>query len=351
METTYKPSDFNNPILKALGQLSGFEPGITVHLDAIQDHVLNTMGITGGMEAFGFTKNGRVTQLSTWISRAFDNLKRWGDVEIVRKKQWSLTPQGVQKAKKLCGIIDTLTTISQEVQETPVVDVAMFDNPVQDEPEIDGTIHDDFIVPIPAPPADVVPRNVPPQQAQLPLVDPSVGTQLVEAKPESIPVLPKTNPAPIPDYMNDPVIKQSVIKSTKCFGYEVEGHDLCLGCYIRPECVQAKYKLLVEVAREVTKQEREEEARRQREEEEAERKRQQEAASSFLEDLPDDEVASDSSDTSNKASLQAGATYQRITASVEGICAHCGQNLPKDSEVIWVVGFGLYHVDCFKEPK
>jgi hypothetical protein len=148
----------------------------------------------------------------------------------------------------------------------------------------------------------------------------------------------------LPDYMNDPAIKESVISATKCFGYEVEDHDLCGKCYLRPECRTKKYELLVEVARKVAHKEREEEAQRQREAEEEERLKKQKAAESFIEDLPTEEVAGSNQDTLTSVSVPANA--KEILVPADSLCVKCGGRIPKDDKAMWIMDVGLYHHGC-----
>ena len=339
----YKPADFNHPLIRSLGRLSCFQSDKSCYLPDVFQAILKDMKIES-MESFGMIANGKQTKVASWVGYSFDNVRRQGFAILPRRKRWALTPEGVTEAKRLCEEYGDLPAL-QTAPEVP--EVAEIETPTEPTEPTTPVTNDP-----PAAPEPVAPTVPAPSQGALP------GLEQVEATPEEVagPLEVETQPEPeeeeLPDYMNDPAIKESIITGTKCFGYEVGGHALCKKCYISPECRVKKFELLVEVARKVARKEREEEAKRQREEKEEEHRQRQEAADSFIENLPAMEVAGmakPASDTlTSIAPSQALDGAKVIIVSADSLCVECGGRIAKDEKAKWVMDIGLYHPNCAK---
>lgn len=187
-------SNFRDPLLKVMGELSGFQAGVDISFGDTLEPVLKETGFKE--DQFGDDSLGR-PKTHVWINQAFNKkLRPEGMGEKGSKKgQWTLTEEGVAAAALLAG-----KGQAAEDEDTP--------------PASTG---EETCV----------------KTAPLPSTGGGVSFSLGVQKNT---------------YNPDPYIRGLAINQTSCFGKFYERSDVCASCPLSGACKSATFKNLSQIA-------------------------------------------------------------------------------------------------------
>lgn len=295
--STMTAKDFQNPLLRALGDLTGCKARVAVAADGTYAPIMTLMGITDIL-VHGTEPASGQPMVQRWIQWACKNLRKTGQMELEGRGQWVLTDKGVQEAKALClGV--------------PV--------PVP--------------VPVAATVAAPVVRALAPVQS-----DPAAAPKSPQAAPVAVRAAPM-----VPPHLRDPYILGLLLDQTPCLGhYSSHGGAECVSCPVTTACQNKQYSTYSQVALRLAREDA------------------QAAQAARVSLFPAGAVASPTVAAKvavkAKASTLDLSTAQKIMAFEETLCAECGKPIPKGSACHWVDDTvnnesRMLHLDCLKVAK
>lgn len=180
--STLTAKHFQEPLLRALGDLTGFKAGKAVRGEDTYAPVMALMGITG-IDVHGTEASSGQPMVQRWIQWACKNLRKTGQVDLEGRGSWVLTAKGVAEAQVL--VKGTVVVVAPAV-----------------------------VVVAPA----VVPAAGVPTQDPIVVKDPSRARAM----------------AP---YLKDPYILHLVLEQTPCLGHYTSHKGAeCASCPVTVEC-------------------------------------------------------------------------------------------------------------------
>ncbi len=93
--------DFQNPLLRAIGDLTGCKAKVAVTAESTYAPVMTLMDITDIL-AHGTEAASGQPMVQRWIQWACKNLRKTGQMDLEGRGQWVLTDKGVRDALYLC---------------------------------------------------------------------------------------------------------------------------------------------------------------------------------------------------------------------------------------------------------
>jgi hypothetical protein len=301
--TRMTAKQLRDPLLKALGNLTGLKAGEVVsQADAINE-VLSDLGVDP--EAWGQDSHGRnVTALN--IQQAFNRmLRKQGDGEAAGRGKWTLTDKGVKAARLLVG------------------DVA------GDE---DDTDLDDLL--------DA-------------MDDDGAGTQTGAAAVNDAPNstgLSWSLGDQVNTYSDDAYIRGIAVESTPCFGHYSARSSVCANCPISGGCKAVVITNMASVSARLRKRDEEAALRAAKPTPEPATPAPtpsddaDEDISSLLDLINDDDNWSEGDDSDDGIPSNA----KPYTVQVPSKCRHCKGKLSIGDEAYQIPQQGVYHKDCVK---
>jgi len=295
------PKTFRDPLLKALGTLSGLQVGTQVMADDAITHVLNEMGMDEN--EMGDDPNGR-PRTRIVINQTFHRLiKKHGLGESPKRGRWTLTDEGVQTAALLLG------------QSVPVVDADAPSTP-QSAPESDDEADSD---PTPAP-----------------TTTDAGGTGVAFSFGEQVNT-----------YNDDPYIRGLAIAATNCTGFWSSRSDPCKNCPLSGACKAEASARMSTLAKRLALQD--EEARKAALAPPKPKKQSKPKADPKVkaDDMDiDDILAAIEGEDDKKESLPA---HSKMKVPADAKCAHCGGSVRRGDDGVWVRTGGMFHPKCFDQ--
>lgn len=125
--TKYTAAHFQDPLIRALGTLTGFKANAPVSAEIVYRPIMDAMGIADE-HAFGVNEASGQPQVRKWIQWAFTNLSNSGLCDRKGRGLWLLTDAGVDKARELTGTVSPTpapvpaSALASAVLAPPVVD-------------------------------------------------------------------------------------------------------------------------------------------------------------------------------------------------------------------------------------
>jgi len=109
------PKQFRDPVVKALGDLSGMKPNVAVDHKSVYNAICNAMGVT--IDHYGHQSGSGSPWIERWTQWAFKDLTETTPPLTVSmgKGKWALTVDGVAKARSLGGDMTTVTPMAVSV--------------------------------------------------------------------------------------------------------------------------------------------------------------------------------------------------------------------------------------------
>lgn len=103
MTATMGPKQLRDPVVKALGDLSGMKPNVAVDHKSVYDAICKAMGVT--IDHYGHQPGSGSPWIERWTQWAFKDLTQTTPPLTVSmgKGKWALTVHGVAKAQSLGG--------------------------------------------------------------------------------------------------------------------------------------------------------------------------------------------------------------------------------------------------------
>lgn len=296
-------SNFRDPLLKVLGQLTGFKPGVVINHEKTYTPVFQMLGIT--RDQYGMDGASNVPLTERWVQWCVTKLINDNLVKREGKGQWSLTPTGVTEAQNLIaqGSV-TMTTANDTTQPSIPVAVA----------------------------ADLAQASL----GQSILVGPNSSENL---------------------YHPDAYIRSLATADSPCLGAYTDRSPICSGCLVRGNCLNAMSALLSRLAAKLAVEDREEEAKRKLAEEAAARAaaKAQQPATAAVTPAP-------ASPTPTPAASAGGlvitpeAQVSFCAAAMEAPCQYCGKDILVGTPSAWVRKLGadkktsaMLHRDCYNK--
>lgn len=295
------PKTFRDPLLKALGTLSGLQAGAEVMADDAIAHVLSEMGMDEN--AMGDDPNGR-PRTKIVINQTFHRLVRKHNLgDSPKRGRWTLTDDGVQTAALLLG------------QSVPAVDADATGTP-QSAPE-----SDDGASPDPSPTTTVTDAG---------------GTGVVFTFGEQINT-----------YNDDPYIRGLAIAATNCSGFWSSRSDLCKDCPLSGACkAEASARLSVIAKRLAIEDEEARKAALAPPKPKADPKPKSDSKPKADELDIDDILAAIEGEDDKKTTLPA---HSKMKVPADAKCAHCGGSVRRGEDGVWVRTGGMFHPKCFDQ--
>ena len=315
-------ADFRDPLLKVLGQLSGFKAGAVVHHTNIYEPVFQMMGITQDQYGMEGSSNSPLTE--RWVQWCASKLISEKLVRREGKGKWSLTRTGVAET-------EALIEASSKVGTTMNLDTA--------------TTTVDLNTALAAPLTPTSPEPVPDTAGQ--------SIQLGPNNDENL-------------YHSDPYIRSLAIVDSPCLGGFTDHSPVCTGCLVRGNCLKAMAAIFSRLAAKLTEEDLEEEAKRLA----------AEAAARRLAATPKAPVTAPGSAATTpgvprpaappKGVLGASGTPSIVitsdaktsfcAAAMEAPCQYCGKDIKVGTQSAWVRKLGpdkkssaMLHKECYDE--
>lgn len=120
-QQTYSAKDFKDPLIRTLGELTGFTPGKAVEATEVYPRVAAKMSIE--RNAFGIADGTDILRVDRWIQFAFRDLCVEKKGKRAGKGKWALTGDGIGLAKRLRDAVATVLEAGSSLE------------PVRDQPE------------------------------------------------------------------------------------------------------------------------------------------------------------------------------------------------------------------------
>lgn len=306
-------SSFRDPLLRALGTLTGLVAGQAAPSKEVMAQVYADLGITE--DTYGTDKGSGQPQVRIWLNQVFNkNLRPKGLADSPSRGQWALTDEGVTVASLLVtGVVATPAAVDE------------FDTLLD-------TVADNDPEPEPEPEAPVLPAAH------------EGGTGVAWSLGE------QTN-----TYNPDPYIRGLAVAQTKCFGRYSERSDVCGGCGLSGACKAETVTLMASVAARL----RQRDAEAKRRAEEAARRAamptpppQPKAPSVHKDDADlniDDILAAIENEDPKPEPKSQQPNHKKLAVPADSKCHACGGKIPQNDDGIWVQGEGVYHPDCFNQ--
>jgi hypothetical protein len=98
--TTLSAKNFQGPLLRTLGKLTGFQAGVVVQAEDTYPGILAIMNIAD-LDAHGTNDSSGQPQIVKWIQWANVNTRKAGQTENSGRGKWGLTDEGVAEALRL----------------------------------------------------------------------------------------------------------------------------------------------------------------------------------------------------------------------------------------------------------
>jgi len=361
--TKLTAADFTDPLIRVLGEMTGFQAGVPVDMKDTFRPIMDLMGIDS-IEAHGFQepKTKKRPYVSRWITWAYRQARVPSDdggpglTLLGGRGQWGLTPEGAQKARELSGATETQTM-------TPVAEAlaeAIIDADV--ELELDLAVRlisafNSFGELIEATKGDKYTPTLTASQGisqdsynAIVLIREALTSRGIPVFPEVLrpfveTVIDKDGTylgdgvqLPIPEelsYHHDPYIVSLASEQTQCFGSFSPRSNVCGRCPLQGACLNVVRGKLAELAKGFTHRLQMGDVAEVEEDTDAI------LAAAFADDDkpkerdPEWEVV-------NKSASQ-------IKAGADGKCYRCGGGIRKGSKAWWsrTPNTGLYHEECF----
>lgn len=116
--TTLTAKHFQEPLLRALGALSGLTAGVTVSGEDTYAPVMAIMGIPD-INHLGIEAGSGQPLVQRNIQWACKNLRKLGHVDLLGRGQWTLTPAGVTVLQNLGGAFQVSPVVTPPVSAPP----------------------------------------------------------------------------------------------------------------------------------------------------------------------------------------------------------------------------------------
>jgi len=294
------PKTFRDPLLKALGTLSGLRAEEPVLADEAITLTLEELGMTE--DDLGDDSNGR-PRMRIVMNQTFHRLIKKHDLgDSPRRGRWALTDKGVQTAALLLG------------QDVPAVDVDSDDKASRTPADGDAPTTPD---PVPAP-----------------TTTDAGGTGVSYTLGEQVNT-----------YNPDPYIRGLAIAATNCSGFWSPRSDVCKSCPLAGACkAEANGRLSVLSLRLAAEDEK------ARKDALAPPKPKQSKKAPAKPDSDamdiDDIISAIQGDDNKKEDLPA---HSRMKVPADAKCAHCGGSVRRNDDGVWVRTGGMFHPKCFDE--
>jgi hypothetical protein len=183
MDTKPTSKMFQEPLIKTLGELSGFKANRPVEFNSTYTPLCQAFGIT--LDQFGIQEQTGIPWVGRWIQVAFKEITDAGFGVRIGRGQWALSEIGLQKALILAGVQ------SQVVEQMNKVEI---------------------------------------------------DTATISVTPPVVPALslavgPNNNPD---KYHNDPYIRFLALQESACKGFYSEQSGICSDCSIQNACKNVK---------------------------------------------------------------------------------------------------------------
>jgi len=110
---------FRDPLVKVLGELTGFKANKAIDHKAVYPAICQNMGIT--LEQFGFQSESNVPWVERWTQWAFKDLSDLKPALTTRagKGKWALTSQGAAKAQSISDEMPQANTPLSTIRFAP----------------------------------------------------------------------------------------------------------------------------------------------------------------------------------------------------------------------------------------
>lgn len=303
-------SNFRDPLLRVLGQMTGLVAGTDVSYGDTIEPTLETAGFTE--DQFGTDTAGR-PQTHVWINQAFNKKLRPEGLGAKGSKrgQWTLTPEGVRTAALLLG------TDAPAVEDNTPEEAEAADD------EFDAILESVSNTPEPEPEdtEDAAPVAAAPGGGGVSF---TLGEQ--------------TN-----DYNTDPYIRGLAIEQTSCFGNFSQRSKVCEDCPLSGACKASTLEKLTAIAARLRK--RDEEAARRANAPEAPQAP-EEPEGEDDDDLDIEDIIAAIED--DEPDSDPNVTFME-SVPANTICTTCGNKVDAGSKAYWVKGGGVHHPGCWKK--
>lgn len=264
--TKLSASDFTDPLIRTLGELTGFQADKWVPFEDTFQPIMDRMGIES-LDQYGY--QDRVEKKRPWVPRwigfAFRNARVVSDdgntpalTHQVGRGKWALTDAGVQRARELAGI-ETVTVADEDCL---YIDV---DDPKLDAAVVANSAFSSF--------SELVKNMethgyVPTLRAEygearwndINLIRDALILRGLQVHPDTLPIpeplevsklgLGVQLPLPAQDllYHEDPYIVALAAEQTQCFGAFSPRSNVCERCPLQRSCLNVVRGKLVELA-------------------------------------------------------------------------------------------------------
>lgn len=123
-------SDFRDPLLKVLGQLTGFKSGVVIKHETVYAPVFQMMGIT--RDQYGMDGSSSIPLAERWVQGCVNTLIDSGLMNREGKGKWSITQTGITEAQQLIAIAEGSGAVV-ETEQTSTVGQSVLMGPNRDE--------------------------------------------------------------------------------------------------------------------------------------------------------------------------------------------------------------------------
>lgn len=300
--------DFRQPLLKVLGNLTGYVPNVPVSFRDTYSPVFTILGIT--RDQFGVEAATKIPWSERWTQSAFHWLVDQGLGMSPGRGQWALTPQGVVQAQALTGNAPTTPAqVTQAVAQAVVQAAAA-----------------------PAAPVPATPAAPPPPVVQVaPVLAPVAVSGVV-----------------IPDgmYHPDPYIRHLGLKDHPCLGFFTAASPICPGCPARLVCQETMASKLSQLAATLA------------EEDEAAAAPVVAPAAKPAPAAPSTPAASGLRPATGGLKIPSTAKVNMTTCQAPAKCRGCNNEITVNEDMAWVRGIGtdgkgsaVFHKACYEAAK